>query len=467
MFSFAGVTNKFSLCSRLSTASMTSYSPIWPDESAQIDSELRGARGETIPLERPDPPVPVQTRDELIVSTGHTVLTEHTVFIEPASLTSPADSALSLRFWPPPDAPFQSSLSLEIRCEAPDARVHYALGSNTVDENGLIFDLKDPILLTQSTLVAARAFRNGELGPLLWARFEIVKPAWQELEPAEQSDQTSHKASENLACADGWRFGAGSVRGKLHAHRGSWREDSFALAQVETQSGVWSVVAVSDGAGSAPLSRVGSKVACAAAMEALRNSLGAIETLAEEQDKLVARDLPVLKAALVGAGAASVRALESEAQTRGKPLTAFAATLLVLVRREWQGAQLCVALQVGDGAVGLWDGEAVTLLGEADHGQSSGETRFLTTHGMEAELAGRVKFSIKRELQALAVMSDGVSDDFFPEAARLGELFAAVTPLVQNTGDAGAALVSWLGYEKRGSSDDRTLVVGWPQAAGM
>lgn len=441
---------------------MTSDFPISPDELARIDAELRGARGQTVPLNRSAPPVPVavEVPTQLPVITEQTVETEHTVSTESASPTV-KNSSLAVSFSPLPDALFRGSLSLQLLCEAPDARIYYALGSDSVDENGLLFDAKDPITLTQSALVAARAHRNGEWGPLLWARFEVVKPAWQELEPADQSDPAPHKASKNLACADGWRLGAGSVRGKLHAHRGAWREDSFALAGVQTQSGVWSVIAVSDGAGSAGLSRVGSRVACAAAMEALRDSLGAIETLAEKQSELVARDLPVLKVALVGAGTASLRAIEDEAQTRGKPLAAFAATLLLLVRREWQGAQLCAALQVGDGAIALWDG-AVTLLGEADHGQSSGETRFLTTPGMEAELVGRVKFSIKQGLQALAVMSDGVSDDFFPESTRLSELFTQVLPLVQNTGDAGAALVSWLGYEKRGSSDDRTLVVGWP-----
>ena len=428
--------------------------PIQPslssEELAQINAELGG---ETVPLEPLDSVAVPLEEAPLPDETPTVPLTQ--------SETAKDNSSLSLRFSPPPDAPFRSSLTLEIACDAPDARIHYAIGADDVDENGALFNAKDPILLTQSTLVAARAFHNGERGPLLSAHFEIVKPLWQEVEPKEQSDPAPHKIGEILDSYDGWHVAAGSVRGKLHAHRGLWREDSFALVQVETGSRVWSVVAVSDGAGSAPLSRVGSKVACAAAVESLRKSLLAIESLAQEQDELVARDLPTIKAALVEAGVASLRAIENESQTRGKPLTAFAATLLVLVRREWNGAQLCAGLQVGDGAIALWDGEEVTLLGEADHGQSSGETRFLTTHGIEGEFPNRVKFSIKRDLQALAVVSDGVSDDFFPEHVRLGEMFAATLPLVRSAADAGEALVSWLGYEKRGSSDDRTLVLSW------
>jgi hypothetical protein len=72
-------------------------------------------------------------------------------------------------------------------------------------------------------------------------------------------------------------------------------------------------------------------------------------------------------------------------------------------------------------------------------------------------------------------MTDGVADDFFPEKQRLVELFEGApirdlrTPEGQPlrgvlhgiTADPrdGAALAGWLQYQKRGSSDDRTLVL--------
>ncbi len=72
-------------------------------------------------------------------------------------------------------------------------------------------------------------------------------------------------------------------------------------------------------------------------------------------------------------------------------------------------------------------------------------------------------------------MTDGVADDFFPEKTRLAELFGAdaVTGLTAAQGGPligvlhgpvldphdGQALVEWLRYEKRGSSDDRTLML--------
>lgn len=371
---------------------------------------------------------------------------------------------LTLSFSPPPDMPFQSSLTLNLVCSSPTAQIRYALGAATVDEHGMLFDPKEKIFLTQTTLVTARAFENGEMGEPISAKFEIKKPQWLELEPTDQTDPAPHKLSEVCVTPAGWQLAAGSVRGKLHAHRALWREDSFALGHVAAGEGTWAVIAVSDGAGSAPLSRVGSRLACDTALASLNASLGEIKELAAQQDELISQNLPALREALVQCGAAALDAIRTEAQTRSKPLTAFAATLLVLAWREWNGAQLCGALQVGDGSIALLGSGGLTLLGEADHGQHSSETRFLTTGGVEAELASRVKFSIKNDLTALAVMSDGVSDDYFPEDKRLGEVFEAVLPLLEEE-DAGAALIEWLGYEKKGSSDDRTLVVGRPTMA--
>ncbi|MCA9067361.1 MAG: hypothetical protein KDA84_00460, partial [Planctomycetaceae bacterium] len=84
-------------------------------------------------------------------------------------------------------------------------------------------------------------------------------------------------------------------------------------------------------------------------------------------------------------------------------------------------------------------------------------------------------FSIKKDIRCLAAMSDGVSDDFFPEQTKLVELFngdpieglasASGEPVrgvlhsVLNENKPQEALQSWLKYERRGSSDDRTLVL--------
>ena len=373
--------------------------------------------------------------------------------------TAPAtdDPALALTFAPAPDAPFQSSVTVGIRSHVEGARIFYTLDGTAPDETSTPYS-PEKILLTQSAMLSARAYTADKSGPICSADYVVSKPLWQENEPADQTDATPHQTSENQAAPDGWRAAAASVRGKLHAHRALWREDAFALGN----AGDWSVIVVSDGAGSAPLSRVGSNLACQSALTNLTATLGAIETLSDD----INADLPRIKAALVGAAQSALAAIRDEAGARSQPNSAFAATLLILVRRAHGEAQLCAAIQVGDGAIALDCQSGLKLLGAADHGQHSSETRFLTTQNMEDDFANRVKFSLPRDLRATLVVSDGVSDDYFPEDKRLTEVFEAVKPVAQNAPDAGAALLEWLGYEKKGSSDDRTLALSWPTEPG-
>jgi len=114
-------------------------------------------------------------------------------------------------------------------------------------------------------------------------------------------------------------------------------------------------------------------------------------------------------------------------------------------------------------------------MGVADHGEFSSETRFLTTPNIEYEFEQRVLFTVRKNVRCLAAMCDGVADDFFPEDKRLVELFngnpiadlktqdgqpvkGVLHDVVKNPRN-GEALLKWLKYEKRGSSDDRTLLL--------
>lgn len=294
------------------------------------------------------------------------------------------------------------------------------------------------------------------------ANFEMPKATWNTIEPLDQSDATPHEINAEMKTRDGWGIAGASARGKLHAHRGLWREDSLAFAEVQTRNfeSLWSCVAVSDGAGSAPLSRVGAQIVVESVLSTLKSSLETFGALWIDGNDSV-------QEVLVEAAKNALDDLRDEAQKRQKPLGDFAATLLILVRREWQNGQLCASLQVGDGAIALYhDDETLTLLGEADHGEHSSETRFLTTSGVENSLSERVKFEIVPNLRAFAVMTDGVSDDFFPENPRLGEIFKALLPVLENEEDGGEKVLNWLGYEKKGSSDDRTLVLSWRASNG-
>ncbi len=97
--------------------------------------------------------------------------------------------------------------------------------------------------------------------PTLDSRFTQRPPVRHRLLPGRCSNRlqfqagSPHEEWRAAACGPAWNLLGASVRGKLHAHQAQWRDDAFAWQQ----AGDWTCIAVADGAGSAPLSRVGSR----------------------------------------------------------------------------------------------------------------------------------------------------------------------------------------------------------------
>jgi hypothetical protein len=295
---------------------------------------------------------------------------------------------------------------------------------------------------------------------------------WQVLEPPDGSDSVPHQQWQQVRCNATWTLLAASVRGRLHAHQALWRDDAFAWAA----AGEWTCLAVADGAGSAPLARVGARLASEEGARSLAAVLAGWRPQPGADGVPTQEDLHRLRAALTGAARQARDAIDAEAGKRGCPARDFSTTCLLLAHIPFAGADLVGALQVGDGAIGLYTGSgACRVLGEADHGAYSSETRFLTTPGIDEELEQRTAFALPQGLLALAMMTDGVADDFFPEAERLLALFEGDPALDLETPQGrplrgvlydaladprqGEALAEWLQYQKRGSSDDRTLLL--------
>jgi hypothetical protein len=322
-----------------------------------------------------------------------------------------------------------------------------------------------------SPLAAAYAARR-TLPPVESPAEPPSAPQWKVLDPPESCDPTRHREWRLARVGDAWTLLGASVRGRLHAHQALWRDDSFAWNTVEE----WTCVAVGDGAGSASLSRVGSRIACDEGVRALSAALTGWKPPAEEDGTPSQDGLRRFRKLLAGAAQQARAAIIAEAVRRGQPLRDFHTTCLLLAHRPFGDGDLVAALQVGDGCVGLYTGpHACRVLGDADHGTFASETRFLTTPGIEDDLERRIVFAFMRDLRAVALMTDGVSDDFHPESRRLVELFEGNPIADLKTADGGPvrgvlhgvaadprdgeALAAWLQYEKRGSSDDRTLVV--------
>jgi hypothetical protein len=292
---------------------------------------------------------------------------------------------------------------------------------------------------------------------------------WQVVEPPADPDPVPHQ-EHKFDRRDGWSLVAASVRGRQHAHYGSWRDDAFAFARADD----WNCIAVADGAGSAVLSRIGARVACDCAVTALSGALAGWRPQLDAEAPAQG-DLQRLRVALATAAREAQSAVAAEAERRGQPLRDFNTTLLLAAHIPLGDADLVAGFQVGDGTIALYCDPGMCLpLGGGDHGAYGGETLFLTTPGVEEECERRTFFTWQRGLRALALMTDGVADDFFP-AERLPQLFdgdpiagltvpgggplhGVLRAVIPEPRD-GQALADWLQYEKRGSSDDRTLAL--------
>jgi hypothetical protein len=225
-----------------------------------------------------------------------------------------------------------------------------------------------------------------------------------------------------------WRALGASVAGAGHRARGIGCEDASAVEVLDDGT---LLVAVADGAGSAPRSSEGSTRAVSAAMDAL---LAGADVCA------------VLHAAR--------RSLEPV--TAGDRMGDLATTLLV-VRASPSGIETA---QVGDGAVVLRRDSSLEVVAPDAKGEYLNETVFLTSDGWLDAL--RVETVSADGVDAIAVLTDGLQLVALDLATGLphAPFFAPFFSFVADDGDV-AQLESFLGSERVGerTDDDVTLVV--------
>ena len=264
-------------------------------------------------------------------------------------------------------------------------------------------------------------------------------------------DPHPESASCLISGANGLRLIAARARGKKHKHEGTNCDDWFEIATC----GVWNLIAVADGAGSKRFSRVGAKAACEMALTSLGTALGNIQLAPrrwtdtttvfarDEQNEFVQADLrqigtivqqAVTKAFQDVQQAAAVRRGSERHQKvlggRDIEVNDLAATLLLMAQTTVkdeadQSYDLAMSVAIGDGVIGAlsWEGR-VHLMMEADQGQFSGETEFLSARAVEpVRLNHRLGLFIGPPRRAFLVMTDGVADDYFPNNPGLARLF--------------------------------------------
>lgn len=291
------------------------------------------------------------------------------------------------------------------------------------------------------------------------AQWQYKAVAHRELDLHEES------YADSIPALSGFKLVGARVRGKKHKHDGTNCDDWFEY----TLSGNWTIIAVSDGAGSKQFSRVGSKVSCRAAVAHLKAALQdhhiSSETLTAPEKinrdatgKFTQPDVEKVQASLHEAIHEAYSAVEQAAEernqqtrywkylnseylnsdktkggeTRELQMSDLSATLLLVVQttvtHNNKDYSLILTCQVGDGTIAAIsqssDGMRTKVLGMSDSGEFAGQTEFLTSKGKleKAHLIHKTFLNFT-PLKALFVMTDGVADDYFPAEQGIKRLY--------------------------------------------
>jgi len=292
-----------------------------------------------------------------------------------------------------------------------------------------------------------------------------------------------------------------SKRGRSHQNVGSFRDDDFKFKYFE-QTG-WSVVCVADGAGSYPLSRKGSQIACNSVVEYYEANLESDkqkeletkileygknkdENLRKEVEGLVAQNL--YQAVLFAhnkikehADATFISNPELFNNPKFKsPLDYFHTTLLFTLLKKYEFGYVILTFEVGDcpAAVMNKGKTQTTLLNWLDVGEFGGGTRFVTQpdifHSTEHPMISRFNFTIVEDFSFLFLMSDGIYDPKFEVEANLQKNEKWLEFLLDLEGnnedgikidftaennEIATQLEKWVDFWSKGNHDDRTLAI--------
>ena len=292
-----------------------------------------------------------------------------------------------------------------------------------------------------------------------------------------------------------------SKRGRSHKNVGSFRDDDFAFKHF-TKSG-WSIVAVSDGAGSYSLSRVGSQIACNAVIDYFENHTDTekskefedkIISYNETSDQSVLNEIEVLaKQNLYKATVFVHNKIKADAEETFKYspelfknprarsyLDYYHATLIFALFKKYEFGYVILTFGVGDCPIAVMnlDQTETTLLNWLDVGEFGGGTRFITQseifHSSEHPMASRFNVKIVPDFSYLFLMTDGIYDPKFVVEANLeksenwkefmedlkgnNEDKIVVDFNPENTHIA-EQLSQWMDFWSQGNHDDRTLAI--------
>lgn len=355
-------------------------------------------------------------------------------------------------------------------------------------ETGLVYDAENnqftgiPVLAGDFQIVFKYrhhdgAWRDGKCTLIITAD---PRSLWQINEPATNLPYPKSHTAHQLLGTSQFKLAAASRRGRSHEHAGSFRDDDFFIANIDNTG--WSVMIVADGAGSAPYSREGSRIAAQTTGQLLLDYIANHHQQLDEhlsQWQIGSQDEATKQASqtlnncfyelFYKAAQQSIQQIDQQAQAQEVSSKAFATTLLVAVVKQQANKTFVSTFWVGDGAIAAYCPNKLRLMGTPDGGEFAGQTRFLDK-SIGATFNERVNIGYFENLEAVILMTDGISDPRFETDAGLQNqqkwdgLWQELQPSLQEQ-HADLALLDWMHFFSAGHHDDRTLAMLWPAPA--
>lgn len=272
-----------------------------------------------------------------------------------------------------------------------------------------------------------------------------------------------------------------SKRGRSHAHEGKFREDDFAVNILPEG---WSIVSVSDGAGSAKAAREGSRLATATVnqffnskeiLNRIENNihiLYPIQSSEEEQMEAKQNIINILSESVLNV----YHTLEKNAAENALSVNDLHATLIFILLKKFSFGYVILSFGVGDCPINLisTDFSEVKLLNQMDVGEFGGGTRFITMKEIfNDKMNSRFKMTCVEDFSYLVLMTDGIYDPKFTTENKLEDTESwklLFEDLAGNNDDRTKAdfindekideeLLIWSDFWSRGNHDDRTLAI--------
>lgn len=277
-----------------------------------------------------------------------------------------------------------------------------------------------------------------------------------------------------------------SKRGRSHANVGSFRDDDFAFKSIKKTG--WSILTVSDGAGSASLSRQGSKMSCELVISYFEENF-TTEYLKEFDENLLkyhnktdedsSKKISLFVYDNLSKAAWFVhKELEKFATKLEKSIKDLHATLIFTLIKKYDFGYVILTFGIGDCPIGLLNKDLteIKLMNWLDVGEFGGGTRFITMPEIfqSDKFSTRFGFKLVDDFSYLMLMTDGIYDPKFVVEANLEKIDkwnefiedlkgknednCKVDFNKENT-EIANQLSAWMDFWNPGNHDDRTLAI--------